>query len=125
MTMRLTREQALNSVTENLAEWPKVRPEVSSTYGWHWTRCASGTVLLEPTSGAAPLTMSDWAESRKVRRFQQLADVSRERDVLAEALRQVISATGTIDAERLYAGADLVIASDIAIEWIDSAKRVL
>lgn len=56
---------------------------------------------------------------------QQLADVSRERDVLAEKLREVCAATGVIDGTRLGTGVDVLIGGDCAIEWIKSAKRVL
>lgn len=120
MSERLTREQALNSVTE----WPKssfAAPIVSGLYGWHWSRLASGTLTLESTAGDVAITLSDW----KGRGSQQLADVSRERDVLAEALRNVVTATGAIDGESLHSGPDLIIGADAAIEWIKEVKRVL
>jgi len=125
MSVRLTREQALNTLTENHDEWPKTYPLVSGIYGWHWARCESGTVLLESTTGEPAITLSDWVEARKVRRSQQLADISRERDVLAEALRKVVTATGAIDGKSLHCGVDLVIGADAAIEWIKEVKRVL
>lgn len=128
MTVRLTREQALNTLTGNHAEWPKSKfatPLVSGIYGWHWARCESGTVLLESTSGEPAITLSDWVEDRKTRRSQQLADVSRERDVLAEALRNVVTATGAIDGKNLHSGPDLIIGADAAIEWIKEVKKVI
>ena len=52
------------------------------------------------------------------------ARLHREVDLLREALRRLCDATGCVDVQHLHT-LDLIFATDIATEWVDSAKRVL
>jgi hypothetical protein len=52
------------------------------------------------------------------------ARLNSEADLLRESLRRVCDATGCVDVHHLHT-IDLIMATDIAIEWVESAKRVL
>ena len=56
---------------------------------------------------------------------QQLADVSRERDAIHDALRRVCDATGVVSSDNMVTGTCAIVGADLAIEWIESAKRIL
>jgi hypothetical protein len=52
------------------------------------------------------------------------ARLYREADLLRESLRRLCDATGCVDVHHLHTF-DLILATEIATEWIESAKRVL
>lgn len=79
-----------------------------------------------PSTQAGKMTraLSD-ANRERVTLAQQLADVTRERDMLHDALRRVCDSTGVVSSDNMVAGPCAIVGADLAIEWIESAKRVL
>lgn len=87
-------------------------------------KTTTNLIMARPSGADMTRALSDANQERHALR-EQLAHVTRERDVLHEALRCVCDATGVVSSDNLVTGTCAIVGADLAIEWIESAKRVL